>query len=203
MTNITTKNTSKAEASATAESRALSVITASGATELQAHAVFLAVEPLARRAYLHNNDREQWQNKPTSARPLRPFWAVLYAANGVKKDGTPKWADKKKPARAMRAAAAVVLSAFNDKFRDKSKEGLEIFLLSVETAIIGVIAPASKEKPADDGSKEKASIERAIKTLEQASNNHLLTAEQIKAIGDIASSGILTASKAAPEPALA
>ena len=138
--------TTKHDVSANAENRALSVITASGATELQAHAIYMAVEPLARRAYMHGNDAEQWSNKPTEKRPIRLFWATLYAAKGFNKDGSPKWANNKKPLRAMRAAASAILSAIDDKSRDKSVDGLETFLLSIETIIIRVCPSNTTKK---------------------------------------------------------
>ena len=171
---------------ASAEARALAVITACGASELQAQAVFLAIQPLAKRAYLAGNDREQWANKPTDKRPLRPFWATLYAAKGFNKDGSPKWVDNKKPVKAMRAAAATILATMDDKTRDKTDDGLEIFMLSLETIITGIIAPAAKAPAAKDAAKDAAKaaakVGAALEELAKAANDHLLTDDQWAAL---------------------
>ena len=181
----------KNAATATAESRALAVITASGSAELQSQAIFLAIEPLARRAYMAGNDREQWENKPTEKRPIRPFWATLYAAKGVKKDGTPKWVDNRKHLRAMRAAASAVLAAMNDKARDKTDEGLELFMLSLETIIAGIIAPAHTAKTEADKAKTEADkADKAIRAILILMDDHLLTEAHIKVL-----EGIVTRAK--------
>lgn len=182
-------NTTATTIKVSAEDRALSVITSGSATELQAQAVFMAVQPLAKRAYLAGNDREQWANKPTEKRPLRQFWATLYAAKGFNKDGSPKWVDNKKPVKAMRAAASAILATMDDKTRDKSDEGLETFMLTIETIIISVFAPARAEKPSsptNDADKAKKAIDSAIALVNKAMADHLLSEEQIAAIAAMA-----------------
>ena len=178
------------------ESIAVDVITAKGAA-LKHAGFWAAMLPLVTRAYVSGNDGEQWSGKGSNARPLRTCWASAFTAVNGKLPSTAG-------ARAFRALAAFVVEEQSKKGRDISPDGVDVFLSAAETIVAAILVPAKKEKPADDGSKEKAAIEKAIKLLQDAKNNHTLTIDQLYMLAAMfASTSKVTQATSKSDPALA
>lgn len=171
------------------ESLASEVITAKG-TQLRHAGFWAAVSPLAERSYRHGSDREQWTGKGSTARPLRSCWQAAFTPVNGKLPSTAG-------ARAFRALAAFVAEEQNKKRRDTSPEGVDLFLSAAETIVAAILAPARAPKSVDKSAREKAAIEKAIKLLQDAKNNHILTSEQLSVLTN------MLAPVGKPEPALA
>lgn len=175
------------------EAIAVDVITAKGAA-LKHAGFWAAMLPLVTRAYVSGNDKEQWSGKGSNARPLRTCWAAAFTAVNGKLPSTAG-------ARAFRAVAAFVSEEQSKKGRDISPDGVEVFLTAAETIVAGIIAPVRTPRAADSGSKNAEKISKAIELLQQAANDHLLSEEHVKLIGDIVTRSILSASKPVAMPA--
>ena len=145
------------------ESAALDVLTMKGA-QLRHAGFCAAVLPLALHAYKHGSDKEQWNGKGSPARPLRGAWAHVFtpAANGrLPADAA---------ARAFRAVAQALTSELENKKRDTTKDGVDLFADTLETIVAGIIAPARAAAPVKDEAKAQADkLARAIRAIQDAS----------------------------------
>lgn len=152
----------KNTATARSESAALDIVTMKGA-QLRHAGFCAAVLPLALHAYKHGSDKEQWSGKGSPARPLRGAWAHVFtpASNGrLPADAA---------ARAFRAVAQALTSELENKKRDTTDEGCELFLAALETIVAGIIAPAREAKPAKDEAKVQADkLARAVRDIQNA-----------------------------------
>ena len=152
MTNATARN----------ESAALDVLTMKGA-QLRHAGFCAAVLPLALHAYKHGSDKEQWNGKGSAARPLRGAWAHVFtpAANGRQPSDA--------AARAFRAVAQALTAELENKKRDTTEEGCDLFLAALETIVAGIIAPTRAAAPRDEAKAQADKIARAIRTIQDAS----------------------------------
>ena len=144
------------------EQVAVELFSAKGA-QVKVAAFIATVGALAAKSYTHGIDREQWQGKGSAARPLRGPWAMAFqpGANGK----TPSTA----VARAFREVAAIVCSALDDKARDKTDVGQDIFEGMVYDIAANRLAPAStprEEKP--QAERDAAALDKAVRTVSDA-----------------------------------
>lgn len=138
------------------EQVAVELFSAKGA-QVKVAAFIATVGALAVKSYTHSIDKEQWQGKGSAARPLRGPWLAAFTpgANGK----LPSTA----VARAFREVAAIVVSALDDKARDKTDVGQDIFEGMVYDIAANRLAPAStprEEKP--QAEKDAAALAKAV-----------------------------------------
>ena len=145
------------------ESAALDILTMKGA-QLRHAGFCAAVLPLALHAYKHGSDREQWNGKGSAARPLRGAWSHVFtpAANGrLPADAA---------ARAFRAVAQALTAELENKKRDTTEEGCDLFLAALETIVAGIIAPArAAAEPKDETKVQADKLARAVRVIQDAS----------------------------------
>ena len=138
------------------EQVAVELFSAKGA-QVKVAAFIATVGALAAKSYTHGIDREQWQGKGSAARPLRGPWAMAFQPGENGK--IPSTA----VARAFREVAAIVCSALDDKARDKTDVGQDIFEGMVYDIAANRLAPAStprEEKPQSE--KDAAALAKAV-----------------------------------------
>ena len=138
------------------EQVAAELFSAKGA-QVKVAAFVATVGALAAKAYTHGIDREQWQGKGSAARPLRGPWAMAFqpGANGK----IPSTA----VARAFREVAAIVCSALDDKARDKTEAGQDIFEGMVYDIAANRLAPAgAPREEKTQAEKDAAALEKAV-----------------------------------------
>ena len=153
MTNATARN----------ESAALDILTMKGA-QLRHAGFCAAVLPLALHAYKHGSDKEQWSGKGSPARPLRGAWAHVFTPNA--KGRLPSDA----AARAFRAVAQALTVELDNKKRDTSPEGVDLFADTLETIVAGIIAPARAAVAKDEAKAQADKMARAVRIIQDAAS---------------------------------